>query len=325
MLLGAAIGDSLGATSEGKSPARRRKLYDEIIDYIPGRRSGYKAIGVPTDDTQLTFLTLEQLITDKGLIPNNLAKCFCKYRIHGIGTTTKEFIRNYKDKKVPWYKAGLNSLGNGVLMRISPIVVPYLRNPHPSMYADAALDAMITHNAFGNISSSIAFVNIIWSLLSMSHPPDSLWWINMFCSIAENIEGESRYHHPSAKVIYEGSLWQFTERVMKKALSRNLSVREACHLWGSGANLFETVPTVLYILAKHSHNAEEAIIRAVNDTQDNDTVASIVGAAVGALHGVKSIPHRWIKELSGRIKNNDAGRIFKLISKAKQVFWSSCP
>jgi ADP-ribosylglycohydrolase len=43
------------------------------------------------------------------------------------------------------------------------------------------------------------------------------------------------------------------------------------------------VPTVIYILMRHGHDPEEAIVRAVNDTKDNDTVAAIVGAAVGAL------------------------------------------
>ena len=47
-----------------------------------------------------------------------------------------------------------------------------------------------------------------------------------------------------------------------------------------GAYRLETVSKLLYLLMQHSHNPEEALIRAVNDTRDNDTVAAIVGAAV---------------------------------------------
>jgi ADP-ribosyl-[dinitrogen reductase] hydrolase len=97
MLLGAAIGDSLGATSEGLSANERKSKFGEIRDYIPGERSKYLPIGVPTDDTQLTFWTLKQLIIDNGLIPDNLAKRFCKHHINGIGSTVKRFIGNYKD------------------------------------------------------------------------------------------------------------------------------------------------------------------------------------------------------------------------------------
>lgn len=153
MLLGLAIGDALGATSEGKQPAERHDLYGEIRDYIPGRRSNFKAIGVATDDTQLSFWTLEQLIDDSGLNPDNLARKFCKDHIIGIGGTVKGFIKNYKDRHLPWYDAGLDSLGNGALMRIAPVVLPYLHSPGSSLYADAALDTMITHNAFANNAS----------------------------------------------------------------------------------------------------------------------------------------------------------------------------
>ncbi len=323
MLLGAAIGDALGATSEGMSPLDRQKQYGEIRDYIPGRHSKYQAVGVPTDDTQLTFWTLEQLILDGGLIPDNLARHFCKHHIRGIGLTTREFVSNYKDKHIPWYEAGLDSLGNGALMRIAPIVVPYLENPHPSMYADAVLDTTITHNAFANTATCVAFVDILWSLLSMKSPPEAYWWVETYCSIAENLEGNAQYrphafHHTS----YKGSLWQFTHKVVTDALRRNLTVLEACNEWGSGANLFETVPSVLYILARHAENGEAAIIRAVNDTKDNDTVAAIVGAAVGALHGLKCIPARWIQGLTGRTRSGDDGKVFKLILMAKRKFWS---
>lgn len=322
MLLGLAIGDALGATSEGLKPEERHDLYGEIRYYLPGKRSGYRAIGVPTDDTQLTFWTLKQLIADKGLVPDNLANRFCKHHIVGIGSTTKEFLRNYKDKHVPWDKAGVDSLGNGALMRIAPVIVPFIHNPHASLHADAALDAMITHNNFANTASCVAFAKMLWSLLGMTSPPEPNWWLDNFCSTAQQLEGNTKYRPLNPQhAEYKGPLWKFTKRVCEEALDKGLTVEKACNSWGSGANLFETVPSVLYILSTHSQNLEEAIVRAVNDTKDNDTVAAIVGAAVGALHGLKSIPERWVKKLTGRTKKDDDGQIFKLILQAKQVFW----
>lgn len=321
MLLGAAIGDSLGATSEGLSAVERNNRFGEIRDYIPGRRSNHLPIGVPTDDTQLTFWTLKQLIIDNGLIPDNLAKRFCKHHISGIGSTVKSFIGNYKDSHKPWYMSGSDSLGNGALMRISPIVIPYLLSPHRSMYADAALDAMLTHNSYANNATCIAFVEILWQLLSVHVIPDSSWWVNEYCSIAKDLEGNTQYAPRSSAYSYRGSLWHYTELLIKDALKQNLSVKEACEKWGSWASLLETVPSVLYILTKHADNAEEAIIRAVNDTGDNDTIGSIVGAAVGALHGLRGLPSRWIEGLTGRTRSSDDGQVFKLILLAKKRFW----
>jgi ADP-ribosylglycohydrolase len=98
-------------------------------------------------------------------------------------------------------------------------------------------------------------------------------------------------------------------------------VRDACDGWHSGAFLLETVPSVLYILGRHGHDPEEAIVRAVNDTVDNDTIAAIVGAAVGALHGKQGLPARWILGLSGRNHGQRRWKkIFEILEKARSTW-----
>jgi ADP-ribosylglycohydrolase len=72
---------------------------------------------------------------------------------------------------------------------------------------------------------------------------------------------------------------------------------------------------------RYSRDPEEVIIRAVNDPHDNDTVAAIVGAAVGALHGKSALPSRWIKGLLGRTNDHNDGHIFELIDQARTCFW----
>ena len=68
----------------------------------------------------------------------------------------------------------------------------------------------------------------------------------------------------------------------------------------------------------HSSDPEEAIVRAVNDTKDNDTIGAIVGAAVGALHGESAIPRRWVDGLLGRIVADvDDRKLFGLIASAE--------
>jgi ADP-ribosyl-[dinitrogen reductase] hydrolase len=104
------------------------------------------------------------------------------------------------------------------------------------------------------------------------------------------------------------------------AHKNNLSVVEACKSWYSAAFLLETVPNVIYILMKHGRNLEESIVRAVYDTLDNDTIAAIVGAAVGDLHGKKRIPKRWISRLSGRTSYSDDGRGFDLLREAGKLW-----
>jgi len=48
-------------------------------------------------------------------------------------------------------------------------------------------------------------------------------------------------------------------------------------------------------------------------------IGAIVGAAVGALHGKSAIPEMWIKNHSGRTSMSDDGRIFELLTEAKDL------
>jgi len=82
-------------------------------------------------------------------------------------------------------------------------------------------------------------------------------------------------------VSFAGALCDFVEQFVAPAVEAEKSPGEASQEWHSGAYLLETVPLVLLILALYGSDPQEALIRAVNDTYDNDTIAAIVGAAVG--------------------------------------------
>lgn len=323
MLLGLAIGDALGNTSESLSPSQRHARYGEIRDYIEYQPDGRTPIGYPSDDTQLAFWTIEQLLMDGRLIPDRLAEHFCNHPIYGIGQTVEKFLQNYQIQDLPWYQSGPQSAGNGALMRIAPVLLPHLTTVSADLWVDTALAAMLTHNDAASTSACIAFVSLCWSLLPMSAPPSPSWWIDHYVSVAQELEGMTHYHtRRKTSFNYRGSLWRLVDEHVRAAYRQDLSVREACGLWYSGAFLLETVPSVLYILMRHADDPEEAIIRAVNDTHDNDTIAAIVGAAVGALHGQRQLPQRWQEGLSGRTRQWDDGRVQTLIEHAVARWWT---
>lgn len=323
MLLGLAIGDALGNTTESQFPHVRTQNYGEIRDYLPNKYAGMRNVGLPSDDSQMAFWTLEQLIEDGGLVPDHLAAKFTKYQICGIGSTVRDFIRAYKDQGKSWVEAGQPSAGNGALMRIAPILIPHLRQPSPALWADAALAGMITHNDRASNACCIAFVYTLWECLRLEQVPHPGWWVEKFVEAASQLEGDTHHQPRHSGVAYRGPLWQFVEREVSRAIKENWTVQDAAKRWYSGAYLLETMPWVLFILSRYAGEPEEAIIRAVNDTKDNDTIAAIVGAAVGALHGRAGFPARWINGLSGRTTANDDWHIFELIEDAKQCFWQS--
>lgn len=322
MMLGLAIGDALGCTSEGQRPHERRAKYGEIRDYVPNWYANHEPVGLPSDDTQLAFWTLEQMIADGGFDPEHVAARFCRGQVFGIGSTVKRFIAAHKSGMQPWYECGVKSAGNGALMRIAPMVIPHLGSCTADLWVDTALSAMMTHNDSGSTSACIAFVSMIWDLLRMDGPPDPGWWLETYVEVAKDLEVDLGYRPRGGRFReFQGAIWQFVEESVGTAYQEGLSVLEACDSWYSGAYLLETMPSVIYILMRYGHDLEEAIVRAVNDTKDNDTTAAIVGAAVGAIHGREAIPRRWIANLSGRTKERDDGRVFELLEVARSTWW----
>jgi len=320
MLLGLAIGDSLGITTEGMLPSQRMNKYRELRNYIPNRYVN-EPRGFPSDDTQLAFWTLEQMLHDGGFDPEQVAKRFCNGRIFGIGSTVRRFILNYKSG-IDWRLCAPESAGNGALMRIAPMCVPYLKSSGTDIWVDTALSAMLTHNDTSSISACVAFVAMLWELLDMTLSPPEEWWLKRYVDIAQDLEIGRNYRPRGGDFQdYRGPAWKYVQEKVSWAYENNLSVVEACNSWYSGAYLLETIPSVIYILMRYGNDLETGIIRAVNDTKDNDTIGAIVGAAVGALHGRTAIPERWIINLSGRTTERDDGKIFELIQKAQKTFW----
>jgi ADP-ribosylglycohydrolase len=322
MLLGLAIGDALGNTSEGLFPAQRQARHGEIRDYLPNRHADGRRVGLPSDDTQLAFWTLEQALEDGGYVPEALARKFASNRIFGIGSTVWQFCGHINDDGRPWHEAGPESAGNGALMRIAPILVPHLRQPTSALWADTALAAMTTHNDTASIASCVAFEAMLWDLLAMEAAPPPEWWLETLAAHVASLELQDKVYGPRGGrfVGWSGRLSAFLVQHVFEAEARILPVVDACNEWYSGAYLLETVPSALYILMRYGHDPEEAIVRAVNDTCDNDTIAAIVGAAVGALHGKDTLPRHWRDGLLGRTRSSDDGRVFELIAEARERF-----
>lgn len=316
MMLGLAIGDALGAPSEGINPKTRREKYGDIETYQPNR-DDRRRVGIPTDDSQLAFWTLEQMLANDGFDPDAVAERLCEGQIYGIGSSTRRFIGNYKDDDQAWFVAGVDSAGNGALMRIPPMLVPHVSR-QTTLWADTALSAMITHRNSSSIAASLAFVRILWQLLHWSDAPRTTWWVEEFVAMARDVERDgSLTTKRGASLDFEGPLWEFVDRHVKPAYRDDQTVQEISNYWHSGAYLLETVPVALYILMCHARDPEEAIVRAVTDTYDNDTIGAIVGAAVGALHGVDALPDRWTENLTGRTRADDDDRMFDLLDEAE--------
>ena len=312
MMLGLAVGDALGNTSESMNPSGRRARHGWISGYLPNRYAAYRPVGLASDDTQMAFWTLEQMLADGGLDPVSLGSVFCGREIYGIGQSVRRFRFN-RQAGGPWFEWGEPSAGNGALMRIAPVLLPHLRAPSRNLWGDTLIAAHLTHDDLLSNSSCVALVNMLWQLLGMPLPPEKRWWIDTWLATCEPLtagrpDGQfrPRADHPRN---FRGSMADMVAQHVRPALDQDLDVAAAGDIWHSGAYLLETVPTVLHVLSRHGHDLVEAILQAVNRTRDNDTCAAIVGAAVGALHGARALPTAWVDGLIGRTGADDDGQV----------------
>ncbi len=246
MLAGLAMGDSLGNTSESLVPAERHRRHGEIRDYLPNRYADERPVGLPSDDTQLAYWTIQQMLEDGGLVPARLAARLASGRIFGIGSTVRSFLDEWS-RTGDWLASSQESAGNGALMRIAPVLLPHLRTPTAALWSDAVLAGAVTHNDYASNAACVAFIALLWDALAASPPVAPGFWLDRFIEVARRIEGDNpRYESRSRR--HAGRLttmWSFTEQVVSKALQANTPAVEACDDWYSGAFLLETVPCVL--------------------------------------------------------------------------------
>ena len=326
MLWGVAVGDALGHSTEWKSdPGKRHRDFGTIVDHL--NDPSVKA-GRVSDDTQFTFWMLQRLLDDGGLNFESMTRHLVARRsqIVGAGRNTVAALERHQRRLADDADTKLQTIagdplaclgdttvegrGNGGLMRFSSIVIPYLQQPSTRLWHDAVLACLITHGNRFAISSIVAMTDILWHLLSVPYrqPPEGEWFFDRYLQVAADLEvgriPEPYGNDPVPKWYqsFQGTFCDFIDGPVRRAFRRGVNFRDACSLdgFGSRADILQTVPTVLYLLALHGDSFESTIIAAVNDTKDNDTVAAIAGAMVGAVHGKAAIRGRWITGIRSR-------------------------
>ncbi len=320
-LWGVAIGDALGNTSESLRPSERRSRYGEIRGYLPNRHAHGERLGLPSDDTQLTVWTLETLLEHGWPDPGALAQAFRQHRLYGIGGTLRGFFRKLDQLGPgadPW-EARQFSAGNGALMRVAGALLPHAWTLDAHALEAVAVASALTHDDPTSTASCVAFARILGLLLQNPDfaRPGFFW--ETFVETARPLEGAPQLRSRVPGNAFQGSLCDLVEQQVPQALRQGKSIRSAGEHWYSGAYLLETVPTVLHLLECHFDDPEEAMVRAVTDTWDNDTIAALVGMVLGALHGASAFPHSWRASLSERTTDSDAGRLSRAYGTLRQL------
>lgn len=258
-MLGAALGDALGATVEFLTPCEIRARYGVLRDIKGGGWLGL-APGQVTDDTQM-MLCVARSIAQSGWSLEDMATKFVawmKSKPIDIGNTCRRGIRRFMLEGTLAGPPNEGDAGNGAAMRMAPVAIASLGDID-LLERRAIEQAHITHHHHHSDAGCL----LVGRLLQLA------------CS------GRDRDH----------LLWETESFLIRHPAFHFVPYRGL-----STTYIVDTMQTVLHYFFG-SRSFEECLVGTVNQGGDADTTGAIAGAIAGALYGTEQLPRRWLKKL----------------------------
>jgi ADP-ribosyl-[dinitrogen reductase] hydrolase len=259
-LLGLAVGDALGATTEFMNPVDIRKRYG-IHDRIRGGGWLNLAPGRVTDDTEMAQCVARAILGKGGWDLPAVAEEFARW-LRGnpvdVGATCRRGIRDFILKRQLSTPPNEWDAGNGATMRVAPVALFALGDE--KLLSRLALEqARLTHNHPLSDASCVTVARMVHRGI-LGTPMAGLR------AAAEELAGL----HPEFR--FEG------------------------RAGGATAYVADTLRTVFHDFFS-TRGFEECLVRIVNRGGDADTNGAIAGAIAGAHYGLEAIPGRWLRAL----------------------------
>jgi ADP-ribosyl-[dinitrogen reductase] hydrolase len=287
-LLGAAIGDALGSAFEFVSSAAIERAIGgpvarEFREALPGSLLAPRPPGIPTDDTAMTLALIAALLEPPPLTPTALFKRLVAELRHGTGRYADIFwnggpggactamMRIAESGAGPFEGLNPNAGGNGAAMRAHPCGA----FPDRAVVADlAAMQAKLSHPHPGAVAAAQVVALIVH---------DGLYTGRLTTELPAEITDPDMTQ-----------AWQHAHRDLRRG------ERLPRHLLDVDMAGWNTVAAAHAIAQLYVDDPETGIGIAAGSGRDTDTVASITGAMLGAVHGAGALPERWITGLQHR-------------------------
>ena len=278
ILLGLACGDALGRPVEFRSPRAIETEYGELTEMVSNGTHG-KPAGTITDDTEQALCIARSLVECGGFVPGDIAERFVAWYNDDpfdIGIMTADALGRI-DRGASWDDAGQDvweakpegsNAGNGSVMRCAPLAIAFA-DDWDALQQVSCDSSRITH-ADSRCTHGCAVLN---------------------CTIAALLDGDEQ---PLTTAF--GALSTDVPDSLVGTLEPIPDDIDPDELQNSGFVL-DTLQTALYH-ALTADSAEAAIVSAVNEGGDTDTIGAVAGAVAGARFGASAIPERWLDTLT---------------------------
>lgn len=302
-LIGAAIGDALGAPVEGWAYWEIREKYGRLDDLIAsaGNNSNQQPGGV-TDGTALRqYITLTIIRKGGRITPDDLAALWLeKGNAELFWSNERAIFERLSSGMNPW-DAGRGAKACGTAtMAIAPIGIINVGNPSQA-YQDGYTIASVNQDgkerdAAGTLAAGIA------ASISPDATLDGV--VGTMTQQASNLMVQAIELTLELAAV-SSSIPEFTERYYERMAGCRMA--QPAHdprlvpdgypstaRFYSGSSL-ELIPVSLALLKLCHGDVEQSLIEGANFGRDCDTIASIMGSIAGALAGAAGIRGDWVE------------------------------
>jgi len=288
MMYGAAIGDALGSAFEFVSSRAIESAIGGACarDYHAALRGSLlhpRQPGIPTDDTAMTLALVDALCDPGASDVAPFHRRFFAALAHGAGPVADMFWHGGPGGACvaalqagfagagPFERLNPNAGGNGAAMRVHPCAIFRDRATVASV---ASMQARLSHPHHAAVASAQVVALVVHEALMTGRLTSDCPAEVSDATMRRAWEEMHRASHPGARL--------------------------PAHLLDVDMAGWNTVAAAHAIALLYQDDPEAGIGFAAASGKDTDTVASITGAMLGAVHGHRALPQGWIEGLHGR-------------------------
>ena len=297
-LLGAAVGDTMGAPTEMRTKAQIAEKFGGYVTEILTPPSDTFARGAEagfvTDDFSLAYFTAETILKNGGKIDEKTAVesllCWAgheEYYGKYVGPTTKASIKKLLGEETtatyPFLKYDCAKATNGSAMKIGAAAL-FSPGDVDKAIKDAITICLPTHA--NNLS--LAGACAVAAGVAKAMEPDA----NLFDVVKAGLYGAQKGNELGSQVatVLAGPSVEKRIRLAVdlalKAESLDQAIEDIADYVGSGLMVYEAVPAAFGLMVAADGRPMDSICAGVNVGYDTDTTATMIGAMVGALYGI---------------------------------------
>lgn len=309
-IYGSAVGDALGAATELRSTSQIKELFGGYVyEYkvCPQDTFGRNyPLGTVTDDFSMSYYVMKEIVKSKGMFTPQTSKdsivAWGNDKVffeNFAGPTTRAAIENLKiglpTDLDPYGLVNYNlKATNGGAMKSFPLGL-LAKGDYEKAIEYAVELCKTTHYNSTAISGACAIACAVTEAMNENTTLEKIYEAGIYGAKKGRLIGEKENHIAVAPDL--GYKIEEAIKVGKEAKDFDDLLEKIADRVGTNIYVTESVPAVFGIIAGVNGDLMEGIYAGVNVGGDTDTVATMVGAILGAYKGVNEIPENLIKEL----------------------------